>query len=75
MEDKITKKTRGFEQLIGSRIALIDAGALNEITMVDEDGSRFIIEVEKGPFDIPVISLNKVDADYPARTKLMVKIK
>lgn len=75
MEDKITKKTRGFEQLIGSRIALIDAGPLNEVTVVDEDGYRFIIGVEQGPFNIPVITLSKADADTPPGTKLFIKVK
>lgn len=53
-------KERGFKKLVGKTIQSINAKAINEVLLVDEDGYTFAIEAEVGPLNIPVISLKKL---------------
>lgn len=51
-------KTRGFAKLIGVRIEQVYTDVLNQVILVGDDGSDYIIDAESsGPLGFPVISM------------------
>lgn len=50
-------KDRGFKKLKGRTIKEVEAGPLNQVLLLADDGTVIEINAELGPFDIPVISM------------------
>jgi hypothetical protein len=53
-------RAQGFSKLKGKTIAAVRAGAINEVTVTCEDGSRFAICTEtSGPLGLPLLTLEE----------------
>lgn len=50
---------RGFKEIIGNKIVGINAKAVNQVVLVSEDGTEFIIDAEVVD-QIPYIRMSKV---------------
>ena len=51
---------RGFQALVGARITFVNAHAINEVVVWDEEGNSFAIGAEAGPLGIPVITATQI---------------
>ena len=53
----MSKKNRGFSNIIGATITHVDTSCINEVKLFDVYGNIYIIEAEDGASGIPVIKM------------------
>lgn len=60
-------ETRGASRLIGKTIVAVDTSAINVINLTCSDGSTYQIDTVAGPYQIPVVVINKDESQAKKR--------